>query len=125
MYANKIRGNLDIVARSGYSYVLYTGADTRQQMLKRIVDVRKDMDDSYDRLGEIVRNEKSQKATQFFSDMRALRPTFVRVKVFKCFCCWFGGTVGNAKLPISAWDLSIAITWLLFAICVLRHFRAF
>jgi len=83
MYANKIRGNLDIVARSVYSYILYTDADTRHQMLKRIVDVRKDMDDSYDRLGEIVRNEKSEKATQFFSDMTArrneTRPLFSKV----------------------------------------------
>ncbi|HZV67422.1 MAG TPA: methyl-accepting chemotaxis protein [Telluria sp.] len=82
-YANKIRKDLDIVARSIYGYILYTDAGTRQQMLKRIADVRKDMDDAYDRLGEIVRRESSEKAVQLFSDMKAgrneTRPLFSNV----------------------------------------------
>jgi hypothetical protein len=52
MYANKIRKDLDIVARSIYSYILYKDADTRQQMMKRIVDVRKDMDDEVRNLAQ-------------------------------------------------------------------------
>ncbi|WP_353403411.1 methyl-accepting chemotaxis protein [Duganella hordei] len=83
MYANKIRKDLDIVARSIYSYILYKDAGTRQQMMKRIVDVRKDMDDAYDRLGEIVRRENNGKAVQLFSDMKAgrneTRPLFSNV----------------------------------------------
>jgi DNA polymerase II small subunit/DNA polymerase delta subunit B len=83
MYANKIRKDLDIVARSIYSYILYKDADTRQQMMKRIADVRKDMDDAYDRLGEIVRRENNGKAVQLFSDMKAgrheTRPLFSNV----------------------------------------------
>jgi methyl-accepting chemotaxis protein len=83
MYSNKIRGNLDIIALSVYSYILYTDADTRQRLLKRIGDLRKDMDDSYDRLGEIVRKEKSEKAEQLFAEMKAgrneVRPLFTNV----------------------------------------------
>src|SRR5471032_1672869 len=83
MHANKIRRDLDIVARSIYSYILYTDADMRQQMRKRIVDARTDMDDAYARLGEIVQHESSERAAQLFSDMKLgrseTRPLFSKV----------------------------------------------
>ena len=81
--ANKIRGDLDVVARSVYGYILHSDSDTRQRLLKRIVSVRKDMDDSYDHLGKIVVGEKSEKAERLFSDMaesrKQVRPLFSKV----------------------------------------------
>ncbi len=83
MLANRIRGDLDIVARSVYNYILYSDNSMRKTLLKRIADARKDMDDSYDRLGEIVRKEESEKAEQLFSEMitsrNEVRPLFSNV----------------------------------------------
>jgi methyl-accepting chemotaxis protein len=83
MYANKIRGNLDTVARSVCNYILYTDKDARQQNLQRIIEERKEMDDSYERLGKIVRSEQSEKALLLFSAMTAsrneVRPLFSNV----------------------------------------------
>ena len=83
MLASKIRGNLDTVARSVFSYILYTDKETRQRASKRIADVRADMDASYAQLGAIVSNEKNAKAEQLFSEMIArrnqVRPLFSHV----------------------------------------------
>ena len=82
-YANRIRTNLNLVARSTYSYILYTDAGTRQQLRQRIAAARADMDDAYARLDQIVQRERSAPAMQLFAEMQTgrkdSRPLFSKV----------------------------------------------
>jgi len=83
MYANKIRGNLETVARSVCNYILYADRESRQQNLLRIINMRNEMDYSYEQLGKIVKSEHSEKAMQLFSEMMAsrneVRPLFSNI----------------------------------------------
>jgi len=82
-YANRIRTDLNLVARSTYSYILYTDAGTRRQLMQRIAAARMDMDDAYTRLDEIVQREQSAPAMRLFADMQTgrkeTRPLFSKV----------------------------------------------
>jgi len=73
LLANKINLDLNSVARSVGTYVLYTNTEIRQDALKRIVDARTDMDGAYRRLEAIIDNENSAKAEQLFTEMKRRR----------------------------------------------------
>ncbi|BBB59936.1 methyl-accepting chemotaxis protein [Undibacterium sp. KW1] len=69
-HAYKLRGAVNLVARSVRNYIIYTDAEMRKKMVDRIANARKDYDESFTQLEALVVTEK---AKQLISELKASR----------------------------------------------------
>lgn len=69
-FANKMQKSVNIVAQLARNYVLYPETELRQKMLERIESSGKDYDQSFERLGTLVRSEKER---QLYAELKNSR----------------------------------------------------